>query len=706
MNDRHGSAFRDEAHELLVELEISLLALEEEPDDAESIGRVFRAMHTIKGSGAMFGFDEIAAFTHEVETVFDLVRKGEMAVTKELINLTLAARDRIKAMLDGDGGAEDPGAERANAIIASLRALLPGDDRKAPAAAADPASPRPGPTPEARDGDATFIYRIRFRPPPDVFLRGTDPVGLLDELRRMGECTVVAETDAVPSLDELNPELCYVYWDLLLSTAQKIEAIRDVFIFVEDDSTLTIDIVDAGESSPGDYKKMGEILVERGDLSPEALDAVLGRQKRIGEMLVEAGVTTESKVKSAHLEQQRVKEQREKRQAAESAASIRVPAERLDTLVNLVGELVTVQARFSQTAGTRKDAELSAIAEEVERLTWELRDNAMNIRMLPIGTTFSKFKRLLRDLSAELGKDVELTTEGAETELDKTVIEKLNDPLVHLIRNCIDHGIEMPDVRESLGKPRRGTVHLSAVHSGANVLLRIRDDGAGLDKEAIRAKAVERGMIAPGVELSDKELFGLVLLPGFSTATKVTNVSGRGVGMDVVKRAIEALRGTIEFDSRRGAGTTITVRLPLTLAIIDGLLVNIGEGYFVIPLSAVEECVELTREDAARFHGRDIANVRGRLIPYIRLREQFVVSGDPPSIEQIVITEVDGDRVGLVVDRVIGELQTVIKSLGRVYRDVSGISGSTILGDGTVALILDVPNLVKEAERQEYSLVR
>lgn len=705
MKDAHMTAFKEEAYELLAELETSLLTLEETPDDSETVGRVFRAMHTIKGSGAMFGFEDIAAFTHEVETVFDLVRKGEMAVTKELINLTLAARDRIKAMLDGDGAAEDPGAERAEAIIASLRALLPGGDKDAHGATADSADPRPGPTAEDRGGDATFIYRIRFKPPPDIFLCGTNPVGLIDELRRMGECTVVAETDAIPSLDELNPELCYVYWDLLLSTTRKIEAIRDVFIFVEDDGTLKIEIIDEGDGTPGDYKKMGDILVERGDLSPEALRKVLGRQKRIGEMLVEDGLTTEGKVQSALLEQRQVKERLEKRQAVESASSIRVPSERLDTLMNLVGELVTVQARFSQTAGSRKDAELSSIAEEVERLTWELRDNAMNIRMLPIGTTFSKFKRLLRDLSGELGKDIELSTEGEETELDKTVIEKLNDPLVHLIRNSIDHGIEMPDVRESLGKPRCGTVHLSAVHSGANVLIRIRDDGAGLDKEAIRAKAAERGLIAPGAVLSDKELFGLVLLPGFSTAKKITNVSGRGVGMDVVKRAIEALRGAIEIDSRRGAGTTITVRLPLTLAIIDGLLVNIGEGFFVIPLAVVEECVELTRGDAARSHGRDIANVRGQLTPYIRLREQFVVSGEPPPIEQIVITEGSEGRVGLVVDRVVGEMQAVIKSLGRVYKDVDGVSGSTIMGDGTVALILDVPKLVKTAEMREKELI-
>lgn len=706
MKEQMKSAFMDEAYELLGELETSLLALEETPDDPEMVGSVFRAMHTIKGSGAMFGFENIASFTHEIETVFDLVRKGEMAVSKELINLTLAARDRIKAMLDADGSGGNDGTQGNDAIIASLKKLMSGGKDDPPAVTGAIANPKPIPARTATDGSEAVTYRIRFAPPNDIFLRGDNPVKLLNELRAMGECTVVADTNAIPCLEEINPELCYVSWDVFLTTTRGVDAIRDVFIFVEDDSKVTIEVSDRGDSDLTTVKKMGDILVERGELEQDALRKTLSRQKRIGEMLVDAGLTTETKVRSALQEQKHIKEQREKRQAAEAASSIRVPSERLDTLVNLVGELVTVQARFSQMAGRLHDTELIAIAEEVERLTWELRDNAMNIRMLPIGTTFSKFKRLVRDLSAELGKEIELTTEGAETELDKTVLEKLNDPLVHLIRNSVDHGIEMPTVREAAGKSRCGTVHLSAVHSGGNVLISIRDDGAGLDKEAIRARAVERGLIAPESELSDKELFGLILLPGFSTAKKVTNVSGRGVGMDVVKRAIEALRGTIVIDSSRGTGTTITVRLPLTLAIIDGLLVKVGDASFILPLSAVEECVELTREEAAKSHGRDFANVRGRLVPYIRLREQLAVSGEPPVIEQIVITGMDGSRVGFVVDCVVGELQTVIKSLGRVYKDVNGVSGSTILGDGTVALILDVPKLVKEAEMQEKALVR
>ncbi len=700
MNDRARGIYRDEAYEILAELESSLLTLEKAPDDAETIDRVFRAMHTIKGSGAMFGFDDIASFTHEVETVFDTVRRGELAVTVPLIDLTLKARDRIKAMLDGEADTEAGRADAA-ALIAALRALLPGAQTaqaapapKAPATEKEPAADGGG------DG-AARTYRIRFRPPRDIFLRGASPAALLNELRAMGECTAVAETEGIPLLDALDPEHCYAYWDVLLNTSRKSDAVKDVFIFVEDDSELTIDMIDYGEASADDYKNLGDILLERGDVSPEGLRKVLARQKRLGEMLVEAGLVSENKVRTALLEQQHIKEQRERRQATEGSGSIRVASEKLDLLVNLVGELVTVQARFSQMAERKNDAEMAQFAEEVERLTWELRDNAMSIRMLPIGTTFSRFRRMVRDLSAELGKDIELSTEGAETEIDKTVIDKLFDPLVHLIRNSIDHGIEMPDVREAHGKPRRGTVHLSAAHAGANVLIRVRDDGAGLDREAIREKAVAAGLIAAGAELSDKELSGLIVLPGFSTAETVTSVSGRGVGMDVVKRGIEALRGSLEIDSRPGEGTTVTVRLPLTLAIIDGLLMSVGQGFFVLPLHTVEECIELSRADVARSNGRNIAELRGHAVPYVRLRDRFAVAGEPPDIEQIVIADVEGSRVGFVVDRVVGELQTVIKSLGRVYRSADGVSGSTILGDGTVALILDASRILRGAEIEE-----
>ncbi|BEH10721.1 chemotaxis protein CheA [Geobacter sulfurreducens subsp. ethanolicus] len=699
--DAHRQAYREEAYELLTELESSLLELEENPEDMDLIGRVFRAMHTIKGSGAMFGFEDIATFTHEVETVFDKVRNGQMTVTRELVNLTLRARDLIKGMLDASEGGEPVEGREAEEVIAGLRALVPAPEVRDPL----PMESVHAPLDTEGKGDAAVTYRIRFIPTPEITVNGTNPLLLLAELRQLGSCRVVAQMERVPALEECNPEFCYVYWDVILTSRRGIDAIRDVFIFIEDDCELKIDTIDDGGilDVDSDYKKLGIILAERGDLTRQDMEAILARQKRFGELLVEQGILQPEKVESALIEQQHVKEVRKERQAQESASSIRVPAEKLDILVNLVGELVTVQARLSQTAAGRDDALLVTIAEEVERLTNELRDTALNIRMLPIGTTFSKFKRLVRDLSVELGKDIELTTAGAETELDKTVIERLNDPLVHLIRNSIDHGIEMPEAREAAGKPRQGTVHLAAVHSGDSVLITITDDGAGLDKEAIRAKGVDRGLVTTSAELTDKEIYNLIFAPGFSTAKKVTSVSGRGVGMDVVKKAIDALRGTIDIASERGKGSTITIKLPLTLAIIESLLVKIGTDCFVMPLSIVEECIELTREDVANAHGRNLANVRDQIIPYIPLRERFRIQGEPPEIEQIVITTIQGSRIGFVVDDVIGEHQTVIKSLGKMYKDVKGLSGATILGDGSVALILDVPHLVREVEREQVA---
>ncbi len=691
MIDQHRQAFKEEAYELLAELETSLLELEERPDDLDLIGRVFRAMHTIKGSGSMFGFDDIASFTHEVETIFDMVRNGKLQVTGRLVNLTLAARDQIKAMLDGADDGNGVDLEASAGIIVGLRELAGFQS----AAAAPPGKESAKAAP--RD---PVTYRIRFVPSREIFASGSNPLTLLSELKDLGTCSVVAQTSDFPGLEEINPEACYVYWDIILTTNQGENAIRDVFIFVEDDCELKISVVAEHSrfEEQQDYKKLGEILLERGDITPKEMEDLLAQQRKFGELAISQGILHEGKVQSALIEQRHIKEVRQEKQGAEAASSIRVPAERLDLLVNLVGEMVTVQARLSQTAAQRADVELLAIAEEVERLTAELRDSALNIRMLPIGSTFSKFKRLVRDLSAELGKQIEMTTEGAETELDKTVIEKLNDPLVHLIRNSIDHGIELPEARVAAGKPGHGTVHLSAVHSGDSVLITIADDGAGLDKDAIRAKALEKGIISAAVELSEKELFQLIFAPGFSTAKKLSSVSGRGVGMDVVKRAIEALRGSIDISSVRGEGTRIMVRIPLTLAIIESLRVRIGTDTFMLPLSLVDECVELTREDVARSHGRNLAHVREQLVPYIPLREHFRIPGDPPDIEQIVITQVDGLRVGFVVDHVIGEHQTVIKSLGRAYKDTEGISGATILGDGSVALILDIPQLVQAVE--------
>ena len=699
MIDQHREAFKEEALELLGELEISLLELEDTPEDSELISRVFRAMHTIKGSGAMFGFTRISEFTHEIETVFDHVRSGKVPVTKELVDLTLKARDQILMLLNtADEDADsDEGLRRE--IISAYKKLANLSECSEEKDVVHPV----GVVPVNSSSSAGTTYRILFRPSREIFLTGTNPASLLCELQQLGRCKTVAHLEEIPAINEIDPEKCYVYWEILLTTDRGMDSIKDVFIFVQDDSQLEISVIGeaGGLGDDPSYKKLGEIMVERGDISVDEMRETVAGQKRFGEILLEKGLANQSQIESALVEQQHVREVLQKRQNVDTASSVRVPSEKLDKLIDLVGELVTVQAHLTQTSAGRMDQQLAAIAEEVERLTAELRDTALNIRMLPIGTTFSKFKRLVRDLSAELGKEIEMVTEGAETELDKTVIERLNDPLVHLIRNSIDHGIENPEIRREKGKPAQGTVFLKAVHSGDSVLVTIQDDGAGLNREAILNKAIERGLLPSGAEPSDKELFALIFAPGFSTAKKVTGVSGRGVGMDVVKRAIDSLRGSIEMSSKGGMGTTITIRLPLTLAIIESLLVKIaGEG-FVLPLSLVEECIELTRDDAEKTGRRHLVNIRGTIIPYIPLRERFALRGEPPEIEQVVITNLGGNRVGFVVDTVIGEHQTVIKTLGRAYRNIQGISGATILGDGSVALILDVPHLVREEELEE-----
>jgi two-component system chemotaxis sensor kinase CheA len=647
----------------------------------------------------MFGFDRVSRFAHELENIFDLVRKGDIEATKELIDLTLSSRDVLRSMLEA-GELESPEVEEnAKVIIASLKEFIASTGLlDETALELKPETESPG----CEVGEKCVTYRIRFRPAHNIFTRGIDPCLLFREIRSLGETKIVAQIDDIGDLNSMDPDLCYTYWDIILTTISDIKAIKDVFIFVEDDSEITIDIID-DEGLLGDevsYKRLGEILVERGDLKPGDVEEVLREQKRLGDMFVEKGVVDRGKVDSALAEQEHVRDRRKTQQSIETASSIRVASEKLDKLVDLVGELVTIQARLTQTATIKDDPELMIIAEIVERLTAELRDSTMGVRMVPIGIMFSKFRRLARDLSGKLGKNVDLVTHGAETELDKTLIEKLNDPLIHLIRNTIDHGIEMPEVRESTGKKANGTVHLSAVHSGANVVIQISDDGAGVDHEAVRNRAIEKGLILPDAEVSEKEILELLFSPGFSTTKNITSVSGRGVGMDVVKGAIEALRGTIDINSTEGTGTTIMLTLPLTLAIIEGLLVKIAGEYFVLPLSSVEECIELTRDDVQRAHGRRVIRVREQLIPYIRLRERFNINGNPPDIEQVVITMTDEQRVGFTVDQVIGEHQTVIKSLGRFYKNADGVSGATILGDGTLALILDIPQLVRSVERK------
>ncbi len=702
--EEFGEIFKEETYELLIELENSLMELEGEPENIELIGSIFRALHTIKGSGAMFGFETISAFAHQVENVFDLVREGSIKVTKDLIGYTLQAKDFIREIVESTDLTSDQ-EDMKNDILTKLKDYSDKNssdkhsiEKKVDEKEGETIEPEKTDMQSLQDNELEITFRIRFTPSEKILQGGNDPAALISELRELGKSSIVVHVNSIPDLDEIQPDYCYIYWDILLTTNQSLDTIKDIFIFLDEESKVQIDIIDEGDAEEGDYKKLGHILVEKGDLSIEEMKNAVSKQPKFGEILVEKGIAEPEKIVSALMEQKHVREVRKERTDKTVSASLRVSSVKVDKLVDLVGEMVTAQARLAQISINVGDNELVGLSEDIERLIWELRDNTMEMRMLPFGSTFGRFRRLVRDLSENLNKDIELTTLGGETELDKTVIEKLGDPLTHIIRNCLDHGIEEPDERVKKGKPKQGTIHLSAYHSGANVIIQISDDGAGLDLERIEKKAISKGLVPTDRKLSTKEISGLIFEPGFSTAQEVTDVSGRGVGMDVVKKNINLLRGLIDVDSESGKGTTIKLKIPLTLAIIDGLLVAIENEKFVLPLSMVEECIEIKYSDIENANGRNFVKRRGELIPYINLREVFKLKDEIPLLQQVVITNIDNERIGFVVDTVIGGHQTVIKSLGSIYKDIDGVSGATILGDGTIALILDALKIINNAE--------
>jgi two-component system, chemotaxis family, sensor kinase CheA len=641
--------FRVEAQELLETVEQGLLDLERNPADGEIVASVFRALHTLKGSGAMFGFDALAAFTHHCETAFDRVRKGSATATPQLIAAVLAALDHIRALAEG----REAPASTGEALLQNIRAAIDGQD------GAVAASPPPRKT-----------WNIRIRLPANALVNGTHPLALLDELRGLGEAEVAVLADRLPGLDALNPTECHLGWEVRLTTEKPRTAIEDVFIFVIDEMTLEIEEA-AEEGAP--------------EVSPPE------EQSNVTPIRTASGNAPETGKKPDARSQH-------------SGETVRVPAERLDELMDRVGELVIAQSRLTQVATSSNDPNLHSVAEELERLASGLRDSMMFVRMVPISQLFGRFRRLIHDLGRDLGKTIEFITEGETTELDKTVIERLADPLIHLIRNAADHGLETTEQRRSAHKPETGRVRLSAQQAGAEVIISVSDDGHGIDRDRVRSKAEENGLIAPGAALSDSEIFQLILQPGFTTASAVSSVSGRGVGMDVVKRTIEGLRGSIDIASTPGQGTRVDLRIPLTLAIIDGLLVRVGIGRYVIPLSSVEECVELTREQDLRSTGRSFLTLREALVPFIRLREMFATGTAPDPYQKVVVVSTGTERVGLAVDQILGHHQTVIKPLSRFHAEVGTFSGATILGDGGVALILDVAHLVAAGQQLEDRL--
>lgn len=670
--------FKDETLESLNDLEVSLMALESRPEDADLLNAAFRVMHTIKGSAAMFGFEQISDFTHEAETVFDRVRNHEIPVTPHLISLTLQAKDYIRAIVSGEGDAPDP-AE----IMQGYRALLGGEA----------ASVAPETIDESSDEEGQ-AFLIRFRPEPNILATGTNLLPILRELADLGDLRTVLRSDALPTLADLQPDQVYVWWDFILTGQVSQADVEDVFMFVSDNAEVQYQPLEHVRSTDTHLlHELERLLISHGDADwVNVRDAVQSYAE-------------------SHTHGQVIKDEAasQLKMLSEGArtSSIRVPTERINKLVDLVGELVIAHSRLVQLSSQSGNGDIRQLSEEMGRLVGDLRDESLDIRMVPIGTTFSRFQRLVRDLARDIGRDVIMETSGGDTELDATLIERLGDPLVHIIRNAVDHGIEPPDEREAAGKPRQGTIHLSASQSGPHVVITIQDDGHGLDLKRIREKAISKGLISPDAALSDKEAAQLIFAAGFSTADQVTNVSGRGVGMDVVRQSIHALRGTVEIDSELGRGTTIHLTLPLTLAIIEGLLVLVDDQEYVLPLYSVEECLEFQATErttsGAKEHVRD---VRGQMLPMVRLREWLKMPGDLPDIEQIVMTQVGSRRAGLIVDSVIGKHQTVIKPIGHIFEDMRAFSGATILGDGRVALILDVSWLITLAEEEHHRAIQ
>ncbi len=700
-----------ESRELLNEMEDALLRLEQEEDKTESLNAIFRAAHTIKGSAGLFGLEAIVAFTHGVESLLDRLRDGVLQVDSSVAALLLACGDHIGELIDqlaaGNGSPDGELAERGGRLTAELKELLGGRPESESAAATLPEACE---SPVERVGGNQVRndnWHISLRFGADALRDGMDPLSFLRYLGTLGRIEGIDTLDdTIPEASVMDPEACYLGCEINFRSDADKKTIEDVFEFVRQESRIRIlpprsrigDYIGLIEESPEEDLRVGEMLVRCGSLTEAELSEALDLQREmrarsidrpLGEIVVEHGMTARPVLDAAVDKQSRV------RAGGRESHSVRVDAEKLDQLINLVGELVIAGAGTAMNAQAIGDGALIETVSSLNRLVEEVRDSALRLRMVQIGATFNRFQRVVRDVSKERGKEIDLLITGAETELDKTVVEKIGDPLMHLVRNAIDHGIESAEVREANGKPKRGTLRLNAFHDSGSIVIEVSDDGAGLDRERILRKAIDKGLVQEEQQLNDHEIYNLVFEPGFSTAEAVTNLSGRGVGMDVVRRNITALRGTVELESTPGLGSTVRVRMPLTLAIIDGFRVGVDAASFVVPLDMVLECVELSAENRDGSNDRDYLNLRGEVLPFIRLRDLFAVGGKGPRRENVVVVQHAGNKAGLVVDQLMGEFQTVIKPLGQLFGRLQGVSGSTILGDGEVALILDVPGLVQ-----------
>ena len=713
--DELKQVFLQESFEQLDALESLLLELENRPDDEPTLNGIFRAAHTIKGAAGMVECTAVESFAHVVENVLDRLRNHEIAVSTKLAALMLGCTDHLRLLVANEAGVAQMAGEEIEAQGARLLIQL-GEYGPGGQVFASPKTVESGVERIPQSSSAQNCWHISVRFGREVLRQGMDPENFLRFLETLGDIRHLETlADAIPAAAEMDPEVCYLGFEITLESSADKQAIEDIFAFVRDECRLAIlppnskvaDYLDLIRNLPEDTLRLGEILVQVGALTADELAEGLRAQsapvdepepeaRQIGEILVAQQVVQPELVVAAVAKQAQVSEKK-----AQDAKLIRVPADKLDHLINLVGELVIAGAATSLLAHTRRDGELIEASSLLTRLVEEIRDASLQLRTVQIGETFNRFHRLVRDACKDLGKDVQLVINGGETELDKSIVEKIGDPLMHLVRNSLDHGIEAPAVREAAGKAPQGTLFLNAFHDAGNIVIEVGDDGAGLNRNKILAKAIERGLVDAEAHLSDREVFDLIFAPGLSTADQVTNLSGRGVGMDVVRRNLQALRGTINVDSQSGQGTRLTLRLPLTLAIIDGFLVVSGNRSYVIPLDAVVECIERPESE----HERNYFNLRGQVLPAVCLREIFNLPGERPARESVVVVQYAGQRAGIVVDRLAGELQAVIKPLGAIFRHLQGIGGSTILGSGEVALILDISALIKISGQLEQRLI-
>lgn len=682
MIEQFKQKFIEEAHELIGNLEESLLTLEENPNDKECIEKVFRVMHTLKGNSSMFGFTKMEEFTHNLESIYDLVRNNSLQISSMLLSTTLESVDHLMALLVDEKLTDSKNISSHEALSAKIKQII---EIKPEILVTEENVAKQ----EVDINKSTFL--INFKPNEDILKFGTNPLFLLEDIHSVGKAVVLAKLNEIPEIKDIVADNCYTEWDIIISTSEGINGLKDVFIFVEDECKLEINEIANFDLINDEFEfKLRDDFSKGVEISITYLKGLVDNAVP---QVIEIGLPVADEVSEKNNSQSIAKEN--------LISSIRVSSDKLDSLMNLVSELVISQARLLLLSESdNSNNELSAISENFEKITRQLRDITFSICLIPIETQITRFRRLIRDLSSELGKDIIFTAEGTDTELDKTIIENLTDPLLHIIRNSIDHGIEMPDVRVKKGKSAQGKLILKAFYSGANVHVQIIDDGAGIDVDKVKAKAIEKGLITQDKVLTEKDAFDLIFLPGFSTAAKVTGVSGRGVGMDVVKRNILKIRGEIDIESKVNVGTTLTIKLPLTLSIIDGLLVKISDTYFVIPLSVVNKCYEVKKSELTNSYNNLIV-LDEEQFPFYYLRDEFKMYEDAPEQMQMVVVEFDGVKVGLSFDSIVGKYQAVLKPLGKLFKNQDLISGATILGDGTIALIMDTNKIISKFSNEK-----